>query len=64
MCQPNSELKLERSFYVFEVLKSRITKRNAYKKTVAELSALSDRRLNDLGIQRANIAAVARKAAQ
>ena len=49
---------------MFEVLKSRITKRNAYKKTVAELSALSNHQLNDLGIQRANIAFVARKAAQ
>ena len=48
---------------MFEVLKSRITKRNAYRKTVAELSALSNRQLNDLGIQRANIAVVAREAA-
>ena len=48
---------------MFEVLKSRISKRNAYKKTVVELSALSNRQLSDLGIQRANIAVVARKAA-
>ena len=47
---------------MFEVLKSRITKRNAYKKTVAELSSLSNRQLSDLGIQRANIAAHARQA--
>ena len=48
---------------MFEVLKSRITKRNTYKKTVVELSALSNRQLSDLGIQRANIAVVARDAA-
>ena len=48
---------------MFEVLKSRITKRIAYNHTVAELSALSNRQLSDLGIQRANIAAVARQSA-
>ena len=47
---------------MFEVLKSRITKRNAYKNTVAELSSLSDRQLSDVGIQRANITAFARQA--
>jgi uncharacterized protein YjiS (DUF1127 family) len=47
---------------MFEVLKSRITKRNAFKNTVAELSSLSNRQLSDLGIQRANIAAHARQA--
>ncbi len=46
---------------MFEVLKSRIAKRNAYKNTVAELSSLSNRQLSDMGIQRANIAAVARQ---
>lgn len=34
----------------------------AYRKTVAELSALSNRELSDLGISRADIPFVARKA--
>ncbi len=36
----------------------------AYRSTVAELSGLSNRNLADMGIVRANIREVARKAAQ
>ncbi len=37
--------------------------RQAYRQTLAELSALNDRELNDLGFSRADIPAIARDAA-
>ena len=40
-----------------------IERRKVYNQTVAELNALSDRDLADLGLARANISAVAREAA-
>jgi uncharacterized protein YjiS (DUF1127 family) len=47
---------------MFEVLKSRISTWKRYNRTVAELSALSNRELSDLGISRADISRVAREA--
>lgn len=47
---------------MFETLKSRITTWRRYSRTVAELSALSNRELDDLGIVRADIKLVAAKA--
>jgi uncharacterized protein YjiS (DUF1127 family) len=47
---------------MFETLKTRITTWKRYNRTVAELTALSNRELADLGIMRADIARVARAA--
>jgi uncharacterized protein YjiS (DUF1127 family) len=47
---------------MFETLKSRITQWKTYKTTVAELSSLSSRELNDIGIGRADIRRLAREA--
>jgi uncharacterized protein YjiS (DUF1127 family) len=49
---------------MFETLKTRITTWKRYNRTLAELKALGDRELDDLGILRANIKEVARKAVQ
>lgn len=49
---------------MFETLKTRITTWKRYSRTVSELSALSARELDDLGILRADIKTVARKAVQ
>jgi uncharacterized protein YjiS (DUF1127 family) len=47
---------------MFETLKTRYSTWKRYNRTVAELSALSNRELADLGIMRTDIQAVARKA--
>jgi uncharacterized protein YjiS (DUF1127 family) len=49
---------------MFETLKTRITTWKRYSRTVAELNALSNRELDDLGIVRADIKSVARAAAR
>ncbi|MFO1032628.1 MAG: DUF1127 domain-containing protein [Hyphomicrobiales bacterium] len=49
---------------MFEVLKTRITAWKRYNRTVAELSALTNRELSDLGIARTDIQRVAREAAR
>jgi uncharacterized protein YjiS (DUF1127 family) len=46
-----------------EVILTALVQRRVYEKTVAELNALSDRELADLGIARMNIAEIAREAA-
>ena len=47
----------------FKAGKEAIERRNVYNRTVAELTALSDRDLADLGVARHNIGRVAREAA-
>jgi uncharacterized protein YjiS (DUF1127 family) len=47
---------------MFEVLKSRVSNWKRYNRTVAELNALSNRDLADLGINRADIGRIAREA--
>lgn len=47
---------------MFESLKTRISTWKRYSRTVAELRALSNRELSDLGILRADIERVAREA--
>jgi uncharacterized protein YjiS (DUF1127 family) len=49
---------------MFETLKTRYTSWKRYNQTVAELKALGDRELEDLGILRANIKEAARVAAR
>lgn len=49
---------------MFEVLKTRISAWKRYSRTAAELNALSNRELADLGILRADIQRVAREAAK
>lgn len=52
----------ERILPMFEALKTRISTWKRYNRTVAELRALSNRELSDLGILRADIERVAREA--
>ena len=47
----------------FKMGKEALERRRVYLQTVAELTNLSDRDLNDLGLARANISAIAREAA-
>ncbi len=47
---------------MFEALKSRVSNWKRYNRTVAELSALSNRDLADLGIARTDIQSIARQA--
>lgn len=47
---------------MFETLKTRITTWKRYSRTVAELKALTNRELADVGILRDEIAKVARQA--
>ncbi len=47
---------------MFEVMKTRLTTWKRYSETVAALQSLSFRELEDLGIARGDIAAVARAA--
>jgi uncharacterized protein YjiS (DUF1127 family) len=49
---------------MFETLKTRITNWRKFNRTVAELNALSNRELDDLGINRHDIKSVARQAAR
>ena len=49
---------------MFEQLKTRYTTWKRYNRTVAELSALSNRELDDLGFARGDIAEVARRASR
>ena len=49
---------------IVKLVKDAIERRRIYATTVKELSALSDRDLNDMGISRFAIADVAREAAQ
>lgn len=49
---------------MFEVMKSRLATWKRYSRTVAELESLSFRELEDLGIARGDIPAVARTAAR
>ncbi|MEN8709889.1 MAG: DUF1127 domain-containing protein [Paracoccaceae bacterium] len=51
-----------RTARLFDGIAEKAQRRAAYKKTVNELSALTDRELNDLGIARTEIAAIAAKA--
>jgi uncharacterized protein YjiS (DUF1127 family) len=48
--------------HMFEALKTRISTWKRYSRTVAELRALSNRELSDLGIVRSEIERVAREA--
>ena len=48
---------------VVKMVKEAVVRRQLYNQTVAELGALSDRDLTDLGLSRASIAEVAREAA-
>lgn len=47
---------------MFETLKTRITQWKKFNTTVAELSAMSNRDLTDIGILRSDIRRVAREA--
>lgn len=47
---------------MFANMKTAIRKRRMYRKTIEELSALTDRELNDLGLCRSMISDVARTA--
>jgi uncharacterized protein YjiS (DUF1127 family) len=47
---------------MFEVLKTRINTWKRYNRTVSELQALTNRELADLGINRTDIARIAREA--
>jgi uncharacterized protein YjiS (DUF1127 family) len=49
---------------MFETLKTRYTSWKKYSRTVAELEALSNRDLSDLGLSRSDITRVAREAAR
>ncbi len=49
---------------MFETLKTRYSAWKKYSRTVAELEALSNRDLSDLGLSRADITRVAREAAR
>ena len=51
-----------RAARLFDGIAVKAQQRAAYKKTVDELSALTDRELNDLGIARTEIPAIAAKA--
>lgn len=53
-----------RAARLFDAIAEAAQQRAAYTQTVAELSALTDRELNDLGIARTDIQAIARKAVQ
>ena len=54
----------ERLSSLRDVLARRATQGQAYRATLAELDALSDRDLSDLGLARADIAGVALEASQ
>ena len=49
---------------MFESLKTRFTTWKKYNRTVSELSALSNRELDDLGLARGDIARIAREASR
>ena len=49
---------------VVKMVKDAVARRRLYTQTIAELSALSDRDLTDLGLSRSSIADVARVAAE
>jgi uncharacterized protein YjiS (DUF1127 family) len=49
---------------MFEHLKTRFTTWKKYNRTVSELQALSNRELDDLGFNRADITRVAREASR
>ena len=48
---------------VVKMVREAVARRQLFNQTVVELSALSDRDLNDLGLSRSSIADVAREAA-
>lgn len=48
---------------IVKLVKEAIVRRNVYATTVSELSSLSDRDLNDMGISRLAISDIAREAA-
>lgn len=49
---------------MFEKLKTRVATWKRYTRTVSELSALSNRELDDLGFGRADISRIAREASR
>lgn len=53
----------DRLAFVKDVVLTAINQRRVYARTVAELNALTDRELSDLGISRLGITDVAREAA-
>ena len=53
----------DRLAYLKDVVLTAINQRRVYARTVAELNALTDRELADLGISRLSIADIAREAA-
>lgn len=53
----------DRLAYLKDVVLTAIAQRRVYGQTVAELNALTDRELADLGISRLRIAEIAREAA-
>ena len=59
----NRALAGDRADSLFEALRTRWAQYRIYRQTVAELSALPDRELADLGLNRASIRHIAHKAA-
>ncbi|MDP3197821.1 DUF1127 domain-containing protein [Tabrizicola sp.] len=53
----------DRLAYLKDAVLTAITQRRVYAQTVAELNALTDRELTDLGISRLRITEIAREAA-
>ena len=53
----------DRLAYLKDVVLTAITQRRVYTRTVAELNALTDRELTDLGISRLSVPEIAREAA-
>lgn len=53
----------DRLAYLKDVVLTAINQRRVYTRTVAELNALTDRELTDLGISRLSITEIAREAA-
>ena len=61
--RPNAPIAFPvRVMYAFESFKKAMQQRAMYRKTINELSALSNRELNDLGLCRSMIADVAHNA--
>lgn len=61
--RPTATPLLERLAGMREALADRLTRYRAYRATFTELSHLSDRELEDLGIWRTDISRIAREAA-
>lgn len=62
--RPGPKFELKKETHMFEALKTRYSAWKRYNRTIAELSALSNRDLADLGIGRADIGRIARESAR